>query len=143
MVEVWIDGSCKLNGTKNARASFGVFYSKDNPKNYCALLDEKEVQTNNRAELHALIYVLEREKDVIVYCDSSYVVNGTNSWIHKWKQNNWITSSKQAVLNQDLWIKIDNLKQNLKSLIWVKGHKDNVGNIQADLLASSAFKKNQ
>lgn len=87
--------------------------------------------TNNRMELSAAINALDavvkntgwRNRHVEVYSDSQYVKNGITSWIKNWKKNGWKTAAKKAVLNQDLWIALDNLYNQLDiEWKWVKGH---------------------
>ena len=49
--------------------------------------------------------------------------NGITSWIKNWKKNGWKTAAKKPVLNQDLWIALDNLYNQLDiEWKWVKGH---------------------
>ena len=66
--------------------------------------------TNNRMELTAAIEGLRALKepcDVEIVTDSQYVKNGITTWIAGWKRNGWKTSSKQPVVNQDLWTELD------------------------------------
>jgi ribonuclease HI len=102
--------------------------------------------TNNRMELQAVISALMalKRKDpsqkAMVYTDSQYVQKGITEWIHKWKQNNWRTSDKKPVKNQDLWLKLDTLTEELSvGWKWVKGHAGNFYNERCDLLAQRAI----
>ena len=99
--------------------------------------------TNNRMELTAVIKALESIKlksKIQIYTDSQYVKNGMTSWLLKWKNNNWKTSSKKDVKNKDLWKKLENLANNYEiSWNWVKGHSGNKENEIADSLARSAI----
>ena len=69
--------------------------------------------TNNRQELYAVIYGLERIEDksrpVIVYSDSEYVVKGVSQWLARWKANGWKNARKREVVNRDLWEYLDQL----------------------------------
>ena len=49
---VYTDGSCINNGKKNAKAGMGIYFSKDNPRNYSARVVGK--QSNNTGELGAI-----------------------------------------------------------------------------------------
>ena len=67
--------------------------------------------TNNRMELTAVIQALtlvhQKYSDsldtVTIHSDSSYVLNGITSWVTNWERNNWRTSTKEPVQNEDLW----------------------------------------
>ena len=100
--------------------------------------------TNNRQELYAVIYGLERIEDksrpVIVYSDSEYVVKGVNQWLAKWKANGWKNARKREVVNRDLWEHLDGLLSEFDSVRfqWIKAHNGHEWNEYADELASSA-----
>ena len=87
--------------------------------------------TNNRMELTAAINALSivvntpqfKGIPVTVNIDSQYVKNGITSWINNWKKNGWRTAAKKPVLNQDLWVRLDELYSSLDvEWKWVKGH---------------------
>jgi len=66
--------------------------------------------------------------DVEVVTDSEYLKNGITTWIHGWKRNGWKTAAKKPVLNQDLWIELDELVQNHQvRWTWTKGHAGHDG----------------
>ena len=96
--------------------------------------------TNNRMELMAVIAALETLKkdklSIIIYSDSSYVVNAIEKgWLKNWIQTNFKGGKK----NRDLWTTYFHLSQknNIK-LKWVKGHASNPYNNRCDELATSA-----
>ena len=81
-----------------------------------------------------------RPKTKSIRTDSRYLKDGITSWINKWKKNGWKTEKKEAVVNQDLWVKLDNLKSVLDvHWEWVKAHSSDYGNSQADSLAREAI----
>ena len=91
----------------------------------------EKMTTNNRMELTAVIEALKTvlassefsSRPVSVYTDSQYVQKGITQWISGWKRNGWRTASKEPVKNQDLWILLDELAQQIRPRwIWVKGH---------------------
>lgn len=96
--------------------------------------------TNNRMELQAVIEGLQALKypcHVVVYTDSKYVQQGMQSWLSNWKKNGWLTSNKQAIKNQDLWQRLDELvSQHTVEWMWVKGHAGHDDNERADRLAN-------
>lgn len=76
------------------------------------------------------------EKSILLFTDSTYVKNGIEQWIHKWKTNNWKTSQKSPVKNQDLWIQMSNYNDSMNvKWNWVKGHSGNELNDIADSIA--------
>ena len=95
--------------------------------------------TNNRMELMAAIKGLEQLKrpcSVDLYTDSVYVRDGITKWIHGWQKNNWRTSNKKPVKNEDLWKILWTLTQKHNvTWHWVKGHAGNPDNERADELA--------
>ena len=116
--------------------------------NYSAPLPG-QVQTNQRSELAAVIYVLQSEaRDVHVKSDSAYVVNGCCKHRFSWSALGW-----RKVKNLDLWQELHGLLQSRPGAVLVtkvKGHaserdvrtgrvlkQDKVGNDAADCLASA------
>ncbi len=100
--------------------------------------------TNNRMELMACIVALrhlnQSADKIVLYSDSSYVVNGiSRGWVKKWKINGWLTSNKNSVKNRDLWEELLALTQKLDvEFRWVKGHAGNPLNERCDKLAVQA-----
>ena len=96
--------------------------------------------TNNRMELTAVIKSLNALKggrQVILYTDSKYVLDGINGWIDGWKSRGWKTAAKKPVKNQDLWEALDNARgRHDINWKWVIGHAGNAGNEEADELAN-------
>ncbi|MBS1779971.1 MAG: ribonuclease HI [Bacteroidetes bacterium] len=95
--------------------------------------------TNNRMELMAVVVALQsltREGlDVVIYSDSSYVVNSVEKgWVF-----GWVKKGFKDKKNVDLWqqyLKYHN-KHRIK-FVWVKGHADNPMNNRCDQLATAA-----
>lgn len=101
--------------------------------------------TNNRMEVLAAIVALESiEKNgkVVIYSDSSYLVNAVNQrWLDKWQKNGWKTANKKPVKNMDLWKRLlIQLKKHSIRWVWVKGHAGNKNNERCDVLAVEAAK---
>lgn len=105
--------------------------------------------TNNRMEMTAAIQALreiqERKikgKIINVHTDSAYLLNGITVWIYSWMKNNWRNSSKDPVLNKDLWEELFKLEFDLKNkheVKWTKvsGHSGVKLNERCDLIATS------
>lgn len=98
--------------------------------------------TNNRMELKAAIEALKKISDdprpVVIYTDSSYVVNGITKWVRGWKAKGWVTSQKQEVLNRELWEELHDLAESRDTIKWtvVSGHSGVFGNERADVIAT-------
>ncbi len=76
---------------------------------------------------------------VEIITDSEYVKNGMTSWIHGWKKKGWKTASNKPVVNQDLWIVLDELvNAHTIEWTWTKGHALHEDNNRCDELASDA-----
>jgi ribonuclease HI len=104
----------------------------------------EEHTTNNRMELTAALKALEfvasydASKNIAVYTDSNYLINGITKWVSGWKKNNWMTKTKEAVMNRDLWEEIDALCQNRNvEWIYVGGHVGVAGNERCDEIATA------
>lgn len=100
--------------------------------------------TNNRMEMKAVIEALKsikessQSKNIEIYTDSSYLLNGITKWVYAWQRNNWITKTKEAVMNKDLWIELLEV-QNKKNISWqkVSGHSGHVYNDRCDTIATN------
>lgn len=101
--------------------------------------------TNNRMELQAAIGALEALKqpcEVEFFTDSEYLRNGITKWIWAWKQRGWLTTSKAAVKNEDLWRQLDALVSKHKiQWCWVRGHNGDALNERCDQLATEQISK--
>ncbi|KAJ7361350.1 ribonuclease H-like domain-containing protein [Mycena albidolilacea] len=103
-------------------------------------------QTNNRAELIAILRVLETvpetKKPLLIKSDSSYSLKCFKEWLPKWISNGFVTSNKDPVKNAPLIRYISThldararRGQRVK-LQWVKGHAGIDGNEGADTQAN-------
>ena len=137
MIEVYTDGSC-LGNPGTGGWAFQIFNEGTIINHFGYQLDT----TNNQMELTAAIKALEflqKESEIILFTDSTYVRNGITSWISNWKKNNWKNSQRKDVKNKVLWEKLDFLNSR-KNIIWkwVKAHDINEHNNKVDLLAREA-----
>ena len=143
---IYTDGSSRGNpgpgGYGIVMQKHGTNYSKEFSEGF-------KKTTNNRMELKAAIEGIKLATDqpaLTLYTDSKYVKDGITSWIKNWKKNNWQTSSRKPVKNQDLWKQLDLLNEKYDvSWRWVKGHQieeteDSRYNNLADELARDAVK---
>ena len=103
--------------------------------------------TNNMGELMAVLDLLRQtahvDDDLLVYCDSMYVINIVTQWMAGWKRKGWRKKDGKPVMNVDLVQAIDvAIKGRRVQLEWVKGHAGHPLNEEADrraVAASTAF----
>ena len=137
-IKIYTDGACSGNPGKGGWGA--LIQENDNEKK----LSGSELNTtNNRMELTAVIKALEHydeAREIEVFTDSKYVMQGITEWIKNWKNNHWKTSQKKDVKNKDLWVLLDTVsaKHDVK-WSWVKGHAGEYGNEIADKLATQAI----
>ena len=106
--------------------------------------------TNNRMEIQAAISALafasnvKGQSPVVVYTDSTYLLNGITKWVFGWQKNGWRTSNKEPVENQDLWEELLRVTIGQK-INWhlVKGHVGVVGNYRCDEIATAFADRNK
>lgn len=104
--------------------------------------------TNNIMELTAALQAITLadkiniDQPLLIHTDSAYLVQGITTWVYGWEKNNWITSTKDDVLNKELWM--DLLKavrkfQIKNKIAWkkIKGHAGIPGNERCDTLATA------
>lgn len=136
-VQLITDGACKGNPGKGGWACILRFGEHKRELYGCS-----PRTTNNRMELAAVIEGLRKLKEqcsVEIVTDSEYVKNGMMSWIAGWKRNGWKTAAKKPVVNQDLWMMLDELVNAHKAKwTWTKGHAAHEDNNRCDELASLA-----
>ncbi len=138
-VIIYTDGACAGNpgpGGYGAVLCYGGHVRE--------LSGGEENTTNQRMELMAAIAALEQLKypcRVKLHSDSAYLINAfRQNWFKKWRENGWLNSKKEPVLNRDLWERLLELAQR-HSIEWiiVKGHASDPLNNRCDELARSAI----
>ena len=112
MIKIYTDGACKGNPGKGGWGAL-IQLGGESIEIFGGELNT----TNNRMELIAVIEALDKVRAepsrVMVFTDSTYVQKGISEWILNWKKNGWRSSNKQPVKNQDLWMRLDELKQGM------------------------------
>lgn len=161
-LHIYTDGSSLSNGRTDAVAGVGVFFGAGDPRyvhpKICGRLCilelmmrysniserlEGELQTNQRAELTAILRALEQvsdDQDVRIFSDSNYSINCVTKWYINWEKNGWKTQGK-VVKNKDL-VELIRAKIRDRDALgtntlfqWIKGHANDAGNVAADQLA--------
>lgn len=146
--QVYTDGACSNNGQPDAKGAIGVCFGANHPKNASRPLAKWEPQTNQRAELAAILGAYEiirysedkAEKLYEIHTDSAYALNAVTKWYKKWSENDWTHKDGEPVKHKDLIEDILELKEGphckkVLGLRKVKAHSDCEGNNIADELA--------
>lgn len=99
--------------------------------------------TNNMGELMAVLDLLQQtahlDDELLVYCDSTYVINAITKWMAGWKRRGWKKGDGKPVMNVELMKALDDAMQGRKVRFeWVKGHAGHELNEAADRLANTA-----
>lgn len=104
--------------------------------------------TNNRMEMQAVIEGLKALKKscrVSLYSDSSYVLQGLQTWMPGWKKKGWVRiegGRKKPIKNVELWQALDGLiAQHSISYHHVKGHSGHPENERCDEMAVEASQR--
>jgi len=142
MIQIHTDGSCL--GNPGAGGWAAVIVDEQNHRE--EIFGGEVHTTNNRMELTAAIRALKKISagtHVELFTDSNYLKNAfANGWLAKWKRNGWRTATKSPVLNQDLWLELDELiSTRAVKFNWVKGHAGNFFNERCDELARTTAEK--
>lgn len=89
---VYTDGSCSNNGKPNASAGAGVFWGENSASNGSWHVPGPHLQTNNRAEMYAVLMALTCADPCIslmVFTKSEYVIKHACYWAGKNSQLGW------------------------------------------------------
>lgn len=94
-------------------------------------------------ELTAVLDLLRQtagvDDELLVYCDSMYVINSLTKWMPGWKRKGWRKGDGKPVLNVEIMKELDAaLAGRRVTFEWVKGHSGHPLNEEADRLANAA-----
>ena len=136
-VELYTDGACRGNPGPGGWGAILVYRGKEKE-----LSGGEASTTNSRMELMAAIAgmsALREPCEIVLTSDSKYLVDAINKgWLASWKKNGWRKADKSAVLNVELWQKIDSLLEiHDVSFVWVHGHTGHPYNERCDALATA------
>ena len=105
--------------------------------------------TNNMGELKAVLELFRAtsgvDDDLLVLCDSQYVINSVTTWMPGWKRRGWRKADGKPVLNVELLKELDEaIAGRHYRFEWVKGHVGHELNEAADTRAravATAFQR--
>ncbi|MCY7866075.1 reverse transcriptase-like protein [Bacillus spizizenii] len=123
------DGSCLNNGQPDASAGWAVIIKGDIETTLSGKLPGDK-QTNNRAELYALLKALEWAKEhpeakISIYSDSKIGIDG-------------LLGDSQRKANRDIWMDIEHICPDVADQMVDVKHIDREENKEADELARKA-----
>ena len=142
---IYTDGACSGNPGPGGWAA-RILFPDSRIKEIGGAAQET---TNNRMELLAAIEALKLVRDmkylepVSVVTDSEYVLKGITEWIIGWKRRGWKTAAKKPVLNQDLWILLNELNTEQINWEYTRGHAGDPNNERCDEIAQSLSRGEQ
>ena len=109
IIQVYTDGSCLYNGTKRAKAGVGVYFGQDDPRNLSRPLSRGERQTNNRAEMTAIIEAMKRTESeliaghpLLIHTDSEYSMRVLGEYGRRCQRSGWKNTYGITPPNLDL-----------------------------------------
>jgi ribonuclease HI len=93
--------------------------------------------TNNMGELKAVLELFHAtsgvDDDLLVLCDSQYVINSVTKWMPGWKRKGWRKADGKPVMNVELLKELDEAIAGRRYRFeWVKGHVGHELNEAAD-----------
>jgi ribonuclease HI len=99
--------------------------------------------TNNQGELKAVLELFRAtahvDDDLLVLCDSQYVINSVTKWMKGWKAKGWRKGDGKPVMNLELLKEIDEAISGRRYRFeWVRGHVGHPLNEAADVRARGA-----
>lgn len=152
-LNIYTDGSSFPN--KKRAAGVGIWFvwvndeGNEETEGYAppgwesATIDEMEIKACAIAvhEATRIFENLSSFKRILIFSDSNYVVNNYFSAINVWPKTKWLKANKMPVANIELW---KELKKKVSKcpirvdIEWVKAHKKNLHNREADKLAKKS-----
>ena len=136
-VDIYTDGACRGNPGKGGWGAILVYGGIEKE-----MSGGEAMTTNNRMELLAAIKAMEALKEpceITLTSDSKYLTDAINKgWLESWKAKGWRKADRSAVLNVELWQRIDELlKVHNVTFVWVHGHQGHAYNERCDALATA------
>ncbi len=138
-LSIYTDGACLP--TRFGSWSFVILNTDE------VLVEQYDVAnktTSSRMELQAVIQSLKalpKNSSAILWTDSRVVLEIVQSKLVAWKQNGWLRSRGQQIIDLDLVQELDSLMAGHKiEWRWVRAHSGNKYNEHCDRLCRQALK---
>lgn len=122
---VFTDGACTSNGRRGARGGYAVVWPNHPALTTARALPPTEPQTNNRAEIAAVLHALaqadvadpSRMQTLYIYTDSELVINTATKWIGAWRTAGWKRVGGEELANVDQ-IKTLDARMQGRRIVW-------------------------
>lgn len=143
---IYTDGACINNGKRNAKSSIGIYFGENDSRNVSKTISGK--QTNNTAELSAILYVypiikkdLAFGKEFVIVSDSEYAIKCATTYGEKCAKKDWNVDIPNKELVKEVYETY--LHKNV-TFMHIRSHtgkmdKHSIGNENADRLANMAL----
>lgn len=114
------------------------FVKKSAHIHWCPVCKGTEFRTKDAYKKQLMTWTrLAEPTEVVMYCDSKYVINGITDWVYGWSIGGWKSWEGGEVKNKDLWQQLMGLNRIVNpSWVWVPGHANVKYNEMADYLAN-------
>lgn len=147
MIKVYVDGSCRANGSANAVGGWAFAIVREDELVYAAR-GMVVGTTNNQMELEAVKRAIKwirtgtdlRNEQVEIYTDSAYIQNcASQKWYINWQKNGWVNTKKEPVKNREYWeFLVPYFTDERFTFLKVKGHNGDKWNEYVDKQAQEA-----
>lgn len=131
---IYTDGSFRK---PNCGAYAAIIF--DDMDNEVILKNGEFDTTVNRMELMGVIIALEfldNPADVLIYCDSQYVVFSMSKWLKMWHRHGYKNFKGEPIKNIDLMQRLHaQLEKHNVIAHWVRGHSNEFNNEKCDMIA--------
>jgi ribonuclease HI len=138
LVHIYSDGA--YLPTKN-KGGYGTIIVDIETRKQIELYEGYHNTTNNRMELMGVLAglkYLNEPSEVIIFSDSTYVVNNINEWIRKLNRRRRLFFAKNNDLLEKIYIQMNTHKISAK---WIRGHNGDPFNERCDELANMGTRK--
>lgn len=145
MKYVYTDGACSNNGKSGGRAGYGIYFGDGDSRNVSKRVVDDYKQTNNVAEIIAVIesiYILgDNINEYVVYTDSNYVILCATTYGEKQALKGWKKDIPNKTLVKELYTLVSTKGVSLRHVEAHTGRDDqhSIGNREADKLAVGAI----
>lgn len=133
LTHLFTDGACTQNGRRGAKAAWAFLCVNDTTRTIdhrdSGKIPASEPQTNQRAELQALLNALMYAKTIsgkiCIWSDSQYAINCASVWGPSWRRRGWIKQGGE-IQHLDLikpLVENSSMMGFILEYKWVKAHK--------------------
>lgn len=144
---IYTDGACSNNGRPNAAAGIGIYFGEGDPRNVSKRLPLTQKQTNNVAELEAILQaypIIEAELGQKTFCivsDSEYAIRCLTTYGASCDAGQWKKDIPNKELVRALYTTYKDKGVQSMHIMAHTGKTDahSVGNDGADRLANQAI----